>query len=401
MEWSRFAYALIACAGLSMTAVHAQKRYDPGASDTEIKIGQTMPYSGPASAFGAFGKAQEAYLRMVNDAGGINGRRITFLSRDDGYSPPKTVEATRRLVESDEVLFTFGSAGTATNLAVRSYLNGKRVPQLFVGSGATQWGDPKNYPWTMGWAPSYSTEGQIYAKYILANVPSPKIAVLYQNDDFGKDLLAGLRAGLGEQASKLIVREASYEVTDPTVDSQIISLQDSGANVFLNASTPKVTAQAIRKASDMGWKPTQFVAFVSSSIGSVLTPAGLEKATGVLSIQFLKDYSDPRWANDPGMLEYVAFLKKYMPDGDPKDFLIAYGYAMAQTTVQVLKQCGDDLSRANVMRQAAALNDFTPPMLLPGIRIRTSPTNFFPIRQAQLSKFDGKSWQLIGKVLGD
>lgn len=401
MRWSRFVCTLVACAGLLATGAHSQKHYDPGASDTEIKIGQTMPYSGPASAFGVFGKVQEAYLRMVNDGGGINGRRITLLSRDDGYSPPKTVEATRRLVESDEVLFTVGSAGTATNLATRRYLNGKGVPQLFVGSGATQWGDPKNFPWTMGWAPSYLTEGRIYAKHILDNVPSPKIAVLYQNDDFGKDLLAGLKAGLGEQASRLIVREATYEVTDPTVDSQVITLQASGANVFLNASTPKVAAQAIRKASDIGWNPTQFVAFVSSSIGSVLSVAGVEKSVGVISIQFLKDYSDPRWSNDPGMQEYLSFLKKYMPEGDPKDFLIAYGYVMAQTTVQVLKQCGDDLSRANVMRQAAALNDFTPPMLLPGIHIRTTPTNFFPIRQAQLSRFDGKSWQLFGPILGD
>jgi branched-chain amino acid transport system substrate-binding protein len=392
---------VLACIALTALPAQAQKRYDPGATDTEIKIGQTIPYSGPASAFGAFGKVQEAYFRMLNDAGGINGRRVTLLSRDDGYAPPKTVEMTRRLIESDKVLFTFGSAGTSTNLAVRGYLNGKQVPQLFVGSGATQWGEPKNFPWTMGWAPSYSTEAQIYAKYILANVPSPKIAVLYQNDDFGKDLVAGLKAGLGEQASKLIVREVSYEVTDPSVDSQIVELQGSGANVFLNASTPKFAAQAIRKANDIGWKPTQFVAFISSSIGSVLTPAGLDKSTGVVSIQFLKDYSDPRWADDAGMKEYVAFLKKYMPDGDPKDFLIAYGYAMVQTTAQVLKQCGDDLTRANVMRQAASLKDFTTPTMLPGIRINTSASNFFPIRQAQLSKFDGKSWQLFGQVLGD
>jgi branched-chain amino acid transport system substrate-binding protein len=394
------AAALLLATAIAFPAL-AQKRYDPGASDTEIRIGQTIPYSGPASAFGAFGKVQQAYFRMLNDKGGINGRKVTFVSRDDAYSPPQTVEMTRRLVESDEVLFTFGSAGTATNLAVRKYMNARKVPQLFVGSGATQWGDPKNYPWTMGWAPSYGTEARIYAKYILANVPNAKIAVLYQNDDFGKDLLNGLKAGLGEQAGKMIVKEVSYEVTDPTVDSQIVSLQSAGANVFLNASTPKVAAQAIRKAADLGWKPLQFVAFVSSSIGSVLTPAGLDRASGVMSIQFLKDYSDPRWANDPGMQEYVAFLKKYMPEADPKDFLVAYGYAMVQTTAHVLQQCGDDLTRENVMKQATSIQDFASPLMLPGIHVRTSPANYFPIRQAQLAKFDGKSWQLMGSVIGE
>jgi branched-chain amino acid transport system substrate-binding protein len=400
MPFLRFACALLAL-GTFLLPAHAQKRYDPGASDTEIRIGQTMPYSGPASAFAPFGKVQAAYFKMRNEKGGINGRKVTLISRDDGYSPPKTVEMTRRLVESDEVLFTFGSAGTATNLAVRGYLNARKVPQLFVGSGATQWGEPAKYPWTMGWAPSYTTEARIYAKYILANIPNAKIAVLYQNDDFGKDLLSGLKSGLGDQASRMIVKEVSYEVTDPTVDSQVIALQGSGATVFLNASTPKFAAMAIRTSADIGWKPLQFVAFVSSSIGSVLTPAGLDKSTGLMSIQFLKDYNDPKWSNDPGMMEYVAFLKKYMPEGDPKDFLIAYGYAMVQTTAHVLEQCGDNLTRENVMKQAASIRDFAPPLLLPGIKINTSATNFFPIRQAQLSKFDGRSWQLTGPVLGE
>jgi branched-chain amino acid transport system substrate-binding protein len=400
MALPRLAAALALGFVLAQPAL-AQKRYDPGASDTDVRIGQTIPYSGPASAFGVFGKVQVAYFKMLNDKGGINGRKIELVSRDDGYSPPKTVEMTRRLVESDKVLFTFGSAGTANNLAIRDYMNSRKVPQLFIGSGATMWGDPKNYPWTMGWAPSYSTEARIYAKYLLANMPNAKIAVLYQNDDFGKDLLNGLKAGLGEQAGRMIVKEASYEVTDPSVDSQIVALQASGADVFLNAATPKFAAMAIRKSADIGWKAQQFVAFISSSIGSVLTPAGLDKATGVMSIQFLKDYSDPKWANDAGMQEYLAFLKKYVPEADPKDFLAAYGYAMVQTTAYVLQQCGADLTHENVMRQAASIRDFSSSLMLPGIKVHTAPDNYFPIRQAQLSKFDGKTWQLIGSVIAD
>jgi branched-chain amino acid transport system substrate-binding protein len=382
-------------------ALSQQKAYGPGVSDTEIKIGQTMPYSGPVSAFAAFGKVQAAYFDMINQGGGIRGRKIKFLSLDDGFSPPKTVEMTRRLVENEQVLFVFGSAGTATNTAVHRYLNGRKVPQLFIGSGATKWGDHKNFPWSMGWALSYQTEARIYARYILANVKEPKIGVLYQNDDFGKDLIAGLRSGLGDKAAALIVKEVSHEVTDATVDSQIIALQASGANVFLNATTPKFAAQAIRKAHDIGWKPTQFVAFISNSIGAVLKPAGLDKSTGIITVQFLKDHSDPRWADDKGMQEYVAFLKKHYAEADPNDFIVAYGYSVAQTVVHLLRQCEDDLTRENVMRQAANLKDLELPLMLPGIKINTAPDNYYPIRHAQMSRFDGTTWRVFGDVIGE
>jgi branched-chain amino acid transport system substrate-binding protein len=395
--------ALVALSGTPFLALPsaAQQKFGPGVTSTTIKVGQTVPYSGPASAFSSFAKVQAAYFRMINAKGGINGRKVEFLSLDDGYAPPQTVEVTRKLVEQEQVLLVFGSAGTPTNSAIHKYMNARKVPQLFIGSGATKWGDPQNFPWSMGWAPNYQTEARIYAKHILDVVKDARIGILYQNDDFGKDLMAGVKAGLGGQAAKLVVHEASYEVTDPTVDSQVIALKGAGANVLLNFTTPKFAAQAIRKAHDIDWRPTHFLSFVSNSIGATLKPAGLDKSVGLISIQFLKGASDPRWAADPGMQDYLAFLKQYNADADINDFLIAYGYSVVQTLVQVLKQCGDDLTRENVMRQAANLKDLELPLLLPGIRINTSPTNFFPIRQAQLSRFDGQSWQLFGDVIGD
>ena len=381
------------------TSSFAQKKYDPGASDTEIRIGSIMPYSGPASAYGQIGKMHMAFFQKVNDEGGINGRKIKLISVDDGYSPPKAVEMARRLVEQDEVLFIFQSLGTPSNSAIHKYMNAKKVPQLFVATGATKWGDPKDFPWTMGWQPNYQTEGRIYAKDILATRPNAKIAVLYQNDDYGKDLLKGLKEGLGDKAGKLIVAEATYEVSDPTVDSQIVSLKGSGADVLVNIATPKFAALAIRKVHDIGWKPVHYLNNVSASVGSVLVPAGLDKSVGLITVAYQKDALDTQWANDPGMKEFAAFMAKHLPDGKLSDSLNAYGYSVAQTLVQVLKQCGDDLTRANIMRQAANLKDLQLPLLLPGIRINTSPTDFFPIESLQLQRFDGKQWVLFGKVI--
>ncbi|MCO5124177.1 MAG: ABC transporter substrate-binding protein [Rhizobacter sp.] len=392
--------AASAVLGLALAAspALAQKKYDPGASDTEIKIGNTMPYSGPASAYGTIGKAEAAYFKKVNDEGGINGRKINFISLDDGYSPPKTVEMARRLVEQDEVLLLFGTLGTPSNTAIHKYMNAKKVPQLFVATGASKWNDPKNFPWTMGWQPNYHTEAMIYAKHILQTKPNAKIAVLYQNDDFGKDYLTGLKDGLGDKA-KMIVAEASYEVTDPTVDSQIVQLQGSGADVFVNIATPKFAAQAIRKAYDTGWKPTQYLTNVSLSVGAVLTPAGLDKSVGIITSNYGKDATDPQWENDPGMKEWRAFMAKYYPDGNLKDNSNIYGYGVARTMVQVLKQCGDNLTRENVMKQAANLQKFDAGTLLPGITINTSPTDFAPIQAVQLARFDGKTWVLFGDVI--
>ena len=376
----------------------AQKKYDPGASDTEIRIGQTMPYSGPASAYGTIGKAEAAYFKKINDEGGINGRKINFISLDDGYSPPKTVEMVRKLVEQDEVLLVFQTLGTASNTAIQKYLNSKRVPQLFVASGATKWNDPQGSPWTMGWQPNYQTETTIYAKHILKTKPNAKIGVLFQNDDYGKDYLKGLKDGLGDK-TKMIVAEVSYEVSDPTVDSQIVQLQGSGADVFVNITTPKFAAQAIRKAFDIGWKPVQYLNNVSIGVGSVLTPAGLDKSAGIISSNYGKDPADPTWDNDPAMNEFRAFMKKYYPDGSLIDNFNSYGYSVARTLVQVLKQCGDNLTRENVVKQAASLKDFDTGITLPGIRINTSPTDFAPIDAVQLMKFDGKTWVLFGEVL--
>ncbi len=373
--------------------------YGPGVSDTEIKIGNTNPYSGPASAYGAIGRAIAAYFAKINDEGGINGRKIDFISLDDGYSPPRTVEQIRKLVEQDQVLLIFQSLGTPTNTAVHQYLNAKKVPQLFVATGATKWGQPEKFPWTMGWQPNYQSEAKIYAKYILDNQPDGKIGILYQNDDYGKDYLTGFKAGLGDQAAKMIVAEQSYEVTDPTIDSQIISLKNSGADIFFNITTPKFAAQAIRKAADVGWKPLHFLNNVSNSVGSVLTPAGLDKSTGLITSVYQKDPTDPQWQDSPEYLDWVKWMDKYDPGADKTDVNNVYGYNAAMTLVQVLKQCGDDLTRANVMHEAANLKNLELPMLLPGVVINTSPTDFYPIQSMQLAKFDGEQWVLFGDVI--
>ncbi|MFT4100981.1 MAG: ABC transporter substrate-binding protein [Burkholderiaceae bacterium] len=380
-------------------AAGAQKKYDPGASDTEIKIGNIMPYSGPASAYGTIGKVQGAYYRMINEQGGINGRKIEFISLDDGYSPPKAVEQTRRLVEQEEVLFVLNPLGTPSNTAIHKYMNSKKVPHLFLATGASKWNDPKKFPWTMGWQPNYQSEGQVYAQYILKTKPDAKIGILYQNDDYGKDYLHGFKDGLGEAGRKQIVAEVSYEVTDPTVDSQIVALKSSGADVFMNITTPKFAAMAIRKAYDIGWKPLQLLNNVSASVGSVLAPAGIEKSIGIISMNYLKDATDKQWENDPGYKDWVAFMKKYYPDGDLADNGNVYGYNLAMSIVHVLKQCGDNLTRENVMKQAASIKDLQLPMALPGVLINTSPTDYAPFQSMQLVKFDGKSWALFGDVM--
>jgi ABC-type branched-subunit amino acid transport system substrate-binding protein len=385
---------------LLASPAQAQKKYGPGASDTEIKIGQTMPYSGPASAYGTIGKASAAYFNMVNEQGGINGRKINFISLDDGYSPPRAVEQTRKLIEEEQVLFLFGPLGTPTNSAIHKYVNAKGVPHVFLNTGATKWGDPKNFPWTIGWNLSYQNEAQIYAKYILGTKPDAKIAVLYQNDDYGKDYLKGLKDGLGDKAAKLIVAEASYEVTDTTIDSQIVSLQASGADTFVNITTPKFAAQAIRKVNDIGWKPLHIINNVSASVGSVLTPAGLDKSTGLITAWFYKDPVDPQWKNDAAMKEYLAWLKKYYPEGNPADIFNLVGYVQAQVLVQLLKQCGDNLTRESVMKQVTSIKDLQPGLLLPGVKLNTSADDYFLIQQAQLARFDGKEWKLFGKIIG-
>jgi branched-chain amino acid transport system substrate-binding protein len=384
---------------LAATPAAAQKKYDPGASDTEIKIGQTMPYSGPASAYGTIGKAEAAYFKMINEQGGINGRKINFISLDDAYSPPKTVEMVRRLVEQDEVLLVFQTLGTPSNTAIQKYMQAKKVPQLFVATGATKWNDPAGNPWTMGWQPNYQTETTIYAKHILKEKPNAKIAVLYQNDDYGKDYLKGLKDGLGDKAKSMIVAEVSYEVSEPTVDSQIVQLHGSGADVFVNITTPKFAAQAIRKAFDIGWKPVHYLNNVSVGVGSVLTPAGLDKSVGLISTAYLKDPVDTQWATDKAIVDWTAFMKKYYPDGSLIDNTNVYGYTVAQTLVQVLKQCGDNLTRENVMKQAASLKDFAPDTMLPGIKMNTGPKDFAPIESVQLMRFDGKTWVRFGPVI--
>jgi len=389
--------ALCIAAGFT-TSAFAQKHYDPGAGDTEIKIGNIMPYSGPASAYSSIGKTEAAYFRKINDDGGINGRKITFISYDDAFSPPKAVEQARKLVESDEVLLVFGPLGTQSNVAIQKYLNAKKVPQLFVSTGATRFGDPQHFPWTMGWQPNYQSEGRIYAKYILKHHPDGKIAALWQNDDAGKDQMKGLRDGLGDKAN-MIIADASYEVSDPTLDSQIARLKDSGANIFVSWTTPKAAAQAIRKIAEMGWKPVYIIGNTSSQVASVLKPAGFENAKGVISSAYLKDPTDPTWKEDEGVKEWTAFMDKYLPDADKADSGAVYGYAEAQTMVQVLKQCGDDLTRANVMKQAANLKDFKLPMLLPGITVNTSASDFFPLEQLQIMQFDGQAYKLKDEIL--
>jgi branched-chain amino acid transport system substrate-binding protein len=373
----------------------------PGVTDTEIKIGQTIPYSGPASAFGAIGRAETAYFKMINDQGGVNGRKINFISLDDGYSPPKTVEQVRRLVEQEHVAFLANTLGTAPNAAIRQYLNDNKAPQLFVQSGAPMFADPTHFPWTIPGIPSYQTEAHIYAKHILSTKPDAKIAVLYQNDDFGKGYLNGLRDVLGPDRANMIVKEVSYETSEPTVDSQVVTLHGSGANVFIIAATPKFAAQAIRKSSDLGWEATRYLSYVSASIAAVLKPAGLENSKGLITATVTIDVTDPRWKETPDMLAWKAFTDKYMSATDFVDALAAGGFSNAATVVQVLKQCGNDLSRENIMRQAANLKDFHAPLLWPGITVNTSPTNFSPIRDLQPAIFNGANWEPVGEVMSD
>ena len=375
----------------------AQKAYDTGATDTEIKVGNIMPYSGPASAYGTIGRSEAAYFKMINEQGGINGRKIDFISYDDGYSPPKAVEQARKLVESDEVLLIFNPLGTPGNSAIQRYMNAKKVPQLFVSSGAAKWNDPKNFPWTIGWQPNYQTEARIYAAYILKNYPGKTIGVLYQNDDFGKDYVIGLREGLGDQASKIVI-ETSYETSTPTVDSQVVQIRGANPDIFVNIATPKFAAQAIRKLAELKWAPTHFLTNVSGSIGGVMKPAGYENDQGILSTAYLKDPKDPEWKNDFAMSEWRAFMTKWYPEGDQDDASTVFAYGVAKGLEQVLRQCGDDLTRENVMRQAANLN-FEIGIYLPGTRIKTSPTDFAPLEQLQMMRFKGESWERFGPVL--
>jgi len=387
-----------AAAAFAAKAGSALAENAPGVTDTEIKIGQTMPYSGPASAYGVIGRSETAYFKMINEQGGVNGRKINLVSLDDAYSPPKTVEQVRRLVEDEKVAFLFNTLGTPPNIAIRQYLNDNKVPQLFVATGAATFADPEHFPWTMGYQPNYQTESKIFGKHILKSKPDAKIAVLYQNDGFGKDYLIGLKEGLGADHAAMVIKEASYETSEPTVDSQIVTLQGSGADVLLIAATPKFAAQAIRKTFDVGWTPVRYMTDVSQSIASVMKPAGLEKSKGVITAIYGKDPTDVRWKDDPGFKEYSAFIAKYMTPKDLIDAFAVYGFGAAATMVQVLKQCGSDLSRANVMRQAANLKDLELPMLLPGIKINTSPTNFSPIRQEALAAFNGESWEQFGEL---
>jgi ABC-type branched-subunit amino acid transport system substrate-binding protein len=381
------------------TGATAQKRYDAGASDTEIKIGQTMPYSGPASAYATIGKVQAAYFRMINESGGISGRKITLLSYDDGYNPTKTVEQVRKLVESDEVLLTFQILGTAPNAAVQKYLNTKKVPQLFAATGATRFTDPEHFPWTMGFNPNYQTEGRVYARFILDNYPAAKIGVLYQNDDLGRDYLSGLKDGLGVKAATMIVAEVPYEVTDPTINSQIVRLQAAGADLLYDIATPKFATQSIKKIAEMGWKPIHILTINSTSIGGVLAPAGLENAKGIVSVNYGKDPADPTWNDDPGMKKWRAFMDKYYPDGDKNSSFNTYGYGTAQLMAGVLEMCGDELTRENVMKQATNLKDVVGDLTLPGMSLNTTPTDYRINKQLQMMRFNGERWELFGSVL--
>jgi branched-chain amino acid transport system substrate-binding protein len=393
------AVAATALVALTAQGAMAQKKYDTGVSDTEIKIGNVEAYSGPASAYGVIGKTEEAYFKMINDQGGINGRKINFISYDDGYSPPKTVEQIRKLIESDEVFLVFNALGTPTQSAVQKYQNSKKVPQLFLATGASKWNDPKDFPWSMGFQPSYRVEARIFAKYILKNKPGAKVAVFYQNDDFGKDYVAGLKDVFGDKASSIIVAEESYETTEPSIDSHIVKLKGTGADVLVNISTPKFAAQAIKKIAELQWKPMHLMTDVSISIGAVMKPAGFEASEGVLSAGYLKDASDPQWASDEGMKKFMAFADKYLPGANIADANLVYGYAVSQTMVQVLKQAGDNLTRENVMKQAASLKDFAPDTLIPGIKINTSATDFAPIEQLKMMQFKNGQWVFFGDII--
>jgi len=387
---------------IALTAsVHAQKKYDPGASDTEIKIGQTVPFSGPASAYATIGRAQAAYIKMINDQGGVNGRKIDLIQYDDSYSPPKAAEQVRKLVEGDGVLLTFQIIGTPSNAAVQKYLNAKKVPQLFAATGASKFTDPKNFPWTMGFNPNYFVEGRIYGQYILKNYPNAKVGVLYQNDDLGRDYLNGLKAGLGDKAASMVVGEASYEVADPTIDSQILKLRDAGADLLFSASTPKQAAQAIKKNAEIGWHPVHIVDINATSVGAVLKPAGLDASKGVLSVGYEKDPLDPAWKDDPGMKKYLDFMAKYYPDGDKNSNFNTYGYSNTQLLIDVLQQCGDNLTRENVMKQAASLKDVKLDLALPGMTVNTSPSDYRVNKQLQMMRFDGERWERFGPILED
>ena len=394
IAWIAMGFALAAA------PAWAQKQYGPGASDTEVKIGNTIPYSGPASAYGTIGKVEAAYFKMLNEQGGINGRKINYISYDDGYSPPKAVEMIRKLVEQDEVLAMFSSVGTAPNISVQKYLNARHVPQIFVSSGATRWNDPAHFPWTVGFNPTYELEGRLYAQYILKTRPDAKIAVIAPNEDAGKDYVRGFKEGLGEHIKQL-VSETTYLTADPTIDSQMVTMRESGADVFFAEATPKFAAQAIKKAASMGWKPLIILPSVSNSFSAVLEPAGLDNSVGVVTGLYLKDPNDARWANDPALKDWFAWMKKYQPNASTGDLYNVQGYTVAQIMALVLKNCGDDLSRENILKQAKSLNGVEMPMLLPGIKVYTDPNNVTPIRQIQMARFDGKSWVLFGEVLGE
>ena len=400
-EFFRLAAASALAVALSATSALAQKKYDTGATDTEIKVGQTVPFSGPASAYATIGRAQLAYFKMINESGGINGRKINLIQYDDAYSPPKAVEQIRKLVESDEVLLTFQIIGTPSNAAVQKYLNGKKVPQLFAATGASKFTDPKNFPWTLGYNPNYFVEGRIYGKYILQNHADAKIGVLYQNDDLGKDYLNGIKDGLGSKAATMIVSEASYEVADPTIDSQILKLRDSGATLLFSASTPKQAAQAIKKNAEIGWKPIHIVDINATSVGAVLKPAGLEASKGIISTNYGKDPLDPQWKDDAGMKRYFAMMEKYYPEGDKNSSFNSYGYSTAEALVHVLKQCGDNLTRENVMKQATNIKNAKFDLSLPGMTASTAPDDYRLNKQMQMMKFDGERWQLFGPIITD
>src|ERR1700760_1629613 len=396
-----FVTGTLLAAALATSSAHAQKKHDPGATDTEIRIGQTLPFSGPASAYASIGKTQAAYFNMINEQGGVNGRKINLIQYDDSYSPPKAVEQVRKLVENDEVLFMYQMIGTPSNAAVQKYLNSKKVPQLFAATGASRFTDPKNFPWTLGFNPSYVVEGRIYGQYILKNYPDAKIGVLYQNDDLGRDYLSGLKSGLGDKAATMVVAEASYEVSDPTVDSQILKLKSAGVDVLFSASTPKFAAQAIKKNAELGWKPVLILDINATSVGAVLQPAGLEASKGVISVNYGKDPLDPTWKDDPGMKRYFDFMAKYYPEGDKNSNFNTYGYATAQLLVYVLQQSGDNLTRENVMKQATSLNGVSTDIALPGIKAHTSPTDYRVNKQLQMMKFNGERWELFGPILED
>jgi ABC-type branched-subunit amino acid transport system substrate-binding protein len=391
--------ATIVVLAATSTSAIAQKKYDTGATDTEIKIGNIMPYSGPASAYGVIGKTEAAYFKKINAEGGINGRKINFISYDDAYTPPKTVEQARKLVESDEVLLIFGPLGTASNSAIQKYMNEKKVPQLFVQTGATKWNDPKQFPWTMGWPANYQSEGRIYARYILKERPTGKIGILYQNDDYGKDYVKGITDGLGTKAASMIVGEASYETTNPTIDPHVVALKSKGADIFISITTPKFAAQSIKKVAELGWKPLFILNGVGASTGTVMKPAGLENSQNIISATYQKDPTDPQWRDDAGINDFDAFLAKYFPEGNREDLNLMTGYNVAQTMVHVLKECGDDLTRANIMKQAASIKSLQLEGLLPGVTINTSATDFAPIKQFQLRKFKGERWELFGDVI--